>query len=53
MSKTGDVRTCELHQTKDKNSWCNHNGHNVQIWLTTGYSSFLFFIKIRPDSKAQ
>ena len=27
---------------KMKNSWWNHNGHNVQIWLSTGHSSFFF-----------
>ena len=28
---------------KTKNAWWNHNGHNVQIWLMTGHSSFFFF----------
>ena len=27
---------------KMTSSWSNHNGHNVQIWLTAGHSSFFF-----------
>ena len=45
MSKTEDVRTYGLHQIKIKNSWWNRNGHNAQIWLTTGHSSFFFSFK--------
>jgi len=32
----------EVMTMKMKNSWRNRNGHNVQIWLTTGHSSFFF-----------
>ena len=37
---------------KIKNSWWNRNGHNVQIWLTTGHSSF-FLIEKRPELRLQ
>ena len=29
---------------KIKNSWWNRNGHNVQIWLTTGHSNCFFIL---------
>ena len=34
-------RDTRVASDEDKNSWCNGNGHNLQIWLTTGHSSLL------------